>query len=131
MWYLTGFLVATGTPVAERDDDDEDDDFDHELPERAGMAKESTASGPKRRFFPSPMGLSLLVRPDPDLIRVTATWATTGGASTRVARANRSTPGYAPPIALKRQPPTSPDGEKSGSANSFGRAPCVAPCDEK
>ena len=33
--------------------------------------------------------------------------------------------------ALKRQPPTSPEGEKSGSANSFGRAPCGVPCEEK
>ena len=76
LWYLTGFLVPTGTPAAERADDDEDDDFDGEVPERAGMAEESPQHGKrtKRRFFPSSMGLSFLVRPDADMIRVTATW---------------------------------------------------------
>ena len=34
VWYLTGFLVPTGTPAAERADDEEDDDFDGEVPER-------------------------------------------------------------------------------------------------
>ena len=60
VWYLTGFLVPTGTPAAERADDDEDDDFDGEIPERAGLAEESAEHGKraKRRFFPSSMGLS-------------------------------------------------------------------------
>ena len=76
VWYLTGFLVPTGTPAAEKADDDEDDDFDGEVPERAGLAEESTQHGKraKRRFFPSSMGLSFLVRPDAATIRVTATW---------------------------------------------------------
>ena len=76
VWYLTGFLVPTGTPAAERADDDEDDDFDGEVPERAGLSEESTQHGKraKRRFFPSSMGVSFLVRPAADMIRVTATW---------------------------------------------------------
>ena len=76
VWYLTGFLVPTGTPAAERADDDEDDDFDGEVPERAGLSEESTqhSKRTKRRFFPSSMGLSFLVRPNADAIRVTATW---------------------------------------------------------
>ena len=76
VWYLTGFLVPTGTPAAAKADDDEDDDFDGEVPERAGLAEESAEHGKraKRRFFPSSMGLSFLVRPDAGTIRVTAAW---------------------------------------------------------
>ena len=76
VWYLTGFLVPTGTPAAERTDDDEDDDFDNEVPEGGGVPEESTQHGKraKRRFFPSSMGLSFLVRPAADMIRVTVTW---------------------------------------------------------
>ena len=72
VWYLTGFLVPTGTPAAEK----ADDDFDVEVPQRAGLAEESTQHGKraKRRFFPSSMGLSFLVRPDADMIRATVTW---------------------------------------------------------
>ena len=75
VWYLTGFLVPTGTPAAERTDDDEDDDFDNEVP-GGGVPEESTQHGKraKRRFFPSSMGLSFLVRPAADMIRVTVTW---------------------------------------------------------
>lgn len=76
VWYLTGFLVPTGTPVAEKADDQEDDDFDGEVPERAGLPEESAEHGKraKRRFFPSSLGLSFLVRADANTIRVTATW---------------------------------------------------------
>ena len=98
VWYLTGFLVPTGTPVAEKADDEEDDDFDGEVPERAGLPEESTEHGKrtKRRFFPSSMGLSFLVRAGADAIRVTASGATTGGESTVTAPAKRFKPGYAP-----------------------------------
>ena len=80
VWYLTGFLVPTGTPATEKADDDEDDDFDGEVPERAGLAEESTEHGKraKRRFFPSSMGLSFLARPAATTIRVTVTWGDYG-----------------------------------------------------
>ena len=76
VWYLTGFLVPSVTPAAERADDDADDDFDAEVPERPGLAEESAEQGKraKRRFFPSSMGLSFLVRPGAKTIRVTVTW---------------------------------------------------------
>ena len=76
VWYLTGFLVPTGTPAAERADDDEDDDFDGEIPERAGLTEESVEHGKraKRRFFPSSMGLTFLVRPGAATIRVAVSW---------------------------------------------------------
>ena len=75
-WYLTGFLVPSGTPAAERADDDADDDSHAEVPERPGLAEESTQDGKraKRRFFPSSMGLSFLVRPGANSIRVNVTW---------------------------------------------------------
>lgn len=71
-WYLTGFLVPSGTPAAER----ADDDFDSEVLEKAGLEEESSQQGKraKRRFFPSSMGLSFLVRPGANSILVTVTW---------------------------------------------------------
>ncbi len=76
MWYLTGFLVPSGTPRPLRGDDDAEDDWDAEVPERAGLEEESTEDGKraKRGFFPSSMGLSFLVYPDAKTIRVAATW---------------------------------------------------------
>ncbi len=76
MWYLTGFLVPTGTPGPLRGDDDAEDDWDAEVPERAGLEEESTEDGKraKRSFFPSSMGLSFLVYPGAKTIRVTVTW---------------------------------------------------------
>ncbi len=76
MWYLTGFLVPTGTPGPLRGDDDSEDDWDAEVPERAGLEEESTEDGKraKRSFFPSSMGLSFLVYPGAKTIRVTVTW---------------------------------------------------------
>ena len=76
MWYLTGFLVPTGTPGPLRSDDDAEDDWDAEVPERAGLEEESTEDGKraKRSFFPSSMGLSFLVYPGAKTVRVTVTW---------------------------------------------------------
>ena len=76
MWYLTGFLVPTGTPGPLRSDDDAGDDWDAEVPERAGLEEESTEDGKrtKRSFFPSSMGLSFLVSPAAKTIWVTVTW---------------------------------------------------------
>ena len=76
VWYLTGFLVPTGTPADDKADIDAEDDFDAEVLERPGMSEESTQHGKraKRRFFPSSMGLSFLLRPAASTIRVTVTW---------------------------------------------------------
>ena len=75
-WYLTGFLVPTGTPAAQRSDDDADDDYDAEVPDRLGLAEESVQHGKrsKRTYFPSSMGLTFLVPQAATAIRVTATW---------------------------------------------------------
>ena len=75
-WYLTGFLVPTGTPAAQRSDDDADDDYDAEVPDQPGLPEESVQHGKrsKRTFFPSSMGLTFLVPQAAGAIRVTATW---------------------------------------------------------
>src|SRR5579875_748101 len=72
-WYLTGFLVPLGAaprqkapdPQEEMDQVEEGGADDDDPPER----------GPSRpRFLPSSMGLSLLVDPSIDSLRVTARW---------------------------------------------------------
>src|SRR5262249_44909299 len=64
-WYLTGFLIPSGTPVDKRADADEDDDLD-EVSESGGLVEESSEErrAAKKGFFPSSMGLSFLVPKD-------------------------------------------------------------------
>jgi hypothetical protein len=61
-WYLTGFLIPSGTPPEESSDADEDDEME-EVPKSAGSAEESEEErkAAKKAFFPSSMGLSFLV----------------------------------------------------------------------
>ena len=61
-WYLTGFLIPSGTPPEKRADADENDDFEL-VPDGAGLAEESNdeRKAAKKGFFPSSMGLSFLV----------------------------------------------------------------------
>lgn len=75
-WYLTGFLVPTGTPAAQRSDDEADDDFAAEVPGRLGLPEESVqrSKWSKRTYFPSSMGLTFLVPQAAATIRVTASW---------------------------------------------------------
>lgn len=74
-WYLTGFLVPADTPAGARGDVDEDDDFG-ETPEEAGLVEESSDEGrpAKKGFFPSSMGLSLLVDAETDGLDVAVRW---------------------------------------------------------
>src|SRR5690606_18820673 len=62
-WYLTGFLIPSGTPPEQSSDPEADDDMEGEVPEEAGLAEESTddRKAAKKGFFPSSMGLSFLV----------------------------------------------------------------------
>ena len=62
-WYLTGFLIPSGTPPERSADVDEDDDMGSEIPSSAGLAEESNEErkAAKKGFFPSSMGLSFLV----------------------------------------------------------------------
>ncbi len=61
-WYLTGFLIPSGSPPDKSADADEDEDVG-EIPESAGLAEESNEErkAAKKGFFPSSMGLSFLV----------------------------------------------------------------------
>jgi hypothetical protein len=74
-WYLTGFLIPSGTPPEKAGDVDEDDDLD-EVPEALGLPEESTEDrkSAKKGFFPSSMGLSFLVANDARALTVTVRW---------------------------------------------------------
>ncbi len=74
-WYLTGFLIPSGTPPERSADADEDEDFG-EIPEAAGLAEESNEErkAAKKGFFPSSMGLSFLVSKEMRAITVTVRW---------------------------------------------------------
>ena len=74
-WYLTGFLIPTGTPPEKRADADENEDFEL-VPESAGLAEESNEErkAAKKAYFPSSMGLSFLVPKDAHALTVTVLW---------------------------------------------------------
>ncbi len=74
-WYLTGFLIPSGTPPEQAADTDEGEDLD-ETPESAGLAEESSEDrkAAKRGFFPSSMGLSFLVPAGAQTLQVLVSW---------------------------------------------------------
>ncbi len=74
-WYLTGFLIPSGTPPEKSADADEDDDLG-EIPESAGLSEESNEErkAAKKGFFPSSMGLSFLVQKEMHALTVTVRW---------------------------------------------------------
>jgi len=74
-WYLTGFLIPSGSPPEQSADADEDDDMG-EIPESAGLAEESAEEqrAAKKGFFPSSMGLSFLVTEGTDELDVRVRW---------------------------------------------------------
>jgi hypothetical protein len=75
-WYLTGFLIPSGTTPEKSADADEDDDMGGEIPESAGFAEESNdeRKTAKKGFFPSSMGLSFLVPKETRGLTVTVRW---------------------------------------------------------
>jgi hypothetical protein len=74
-WYLTSFLIPSGTPPESSSDADEEDDFQL-VPESAGLAEESSddRKAAKKGYFPSSMGLSFLVPKDAKDLTVTVRW---------------------------------------------------------
>ena len=74
-WYLTGFLIPSGTEPERRADADEDDVVD-ETPESGGLAEESSEErrAARKGFLPSSMGLSFLVAAAADALDVTVRW---------------------------------------------------------
>src|SRR6266542_7120196 len=74
-WYLTGFLIPSGTPPEKRSDADEDDELG-EIPETGGLAEESNEErkAAKKGFFPSSIGLSFLVDAKARSLTVAVRW---------------------------------------------------------
>jgi hypothetical protein len=74
-WYLTGFLIPTGTPPEQAADADEDEDFELAA-EPSGQPGESTEDkkAAKKGFFPSSMGLSFLTPAQVQELQVTVSW---------------------------------------------------------
>jgi len=75
-WYLTGFLIPSGTLPDKAADADEDDDLDA-IPQAAGLSEESSEDrkAAKKGYFPSSLGLSFLVPQEAHEITVFARWA--------------------------------------------------------
>ena len=74
-WYLTGFLVPSSAPPDQSADADEEEELD-ETPATAGLAEESTADrrSARRSFFPSSIGISVLVAAKVDALNVAVRW---------------------------------------------------------
>lgn len=74
-WYLTGFLIPSGTPPERSADADEDDDLGA-IPESAGLAEENNEErkAARKGFFPSSMGLSFLVPKETPTLTVAVRW---------------------------------------------------------
>ena len=75
-WYLTGFLIPSGTPPETRADADEDDDMCGEIPASAGLAEESNEErkAAKKGFFPASMGVSFLAPQETRALTLTVRW---------------------------------------------------------
>ncbi|MBD2093421.1 hypothetical protein H6F67_26605 [Microcoleus sp. FACHB-1515] len=74
-WYLTGFLVPYDAPVAQRSDDTGDDELDAVNGAGDGDDEAIPEKSPARKgFFPSSMGVSLLVSPHTQTLQLTACW---------------------------------------------------------
>ena len=75
-WYLTGFLVPYEAPADQRSDDDSDDALDQV--DRAVEGDDDNvpeATSARKAFFPSSMGLSVLVPRDTTKLQVRISWA--------------------------------------------------------
>ena len=74
-WYLTGFLIPSGTPAEHASDTDEDDDAEVVVAQ-TGMDQESNDDrrAAKKGFFPSSIGLTFLVPAATQDLTVTFRW---------------------------------------------------------
>jgi len=72
-WYLTGFLVPVDTPSRRKARDPQEE---MDTAEQGGADDDETPdrSAANPRYLPSSMGLSLLVEPETEILRVTARW---------------------------------------------------------
>ena len=75
-WYLTGFLVPYEAPAEQRSDDDSDDSLDEvDRPVEGDDDNAPEATSARKAFFPSSMGLSVLVAPETSELEVRIAWA--------------------------------------------------------
>ncbi len=75
-WYLAGFLVPYEAPAEQRSDDDGDDSLDQvERPVDGDDDNAPESTSARKAFFPSSMGLSVLVPRDTDRLQVRISWA--------------------------------------------------------
>lgn len=74
-WYLTGFLVPTKAPVEQKSDFTADDDLDDGVADAEALDDHAP---PERvvgkNYFPSSMGMSVLVPADVEVLKVDAEW---------------------------------------------------------
>jgi hypothetical protein len=75
-WYLTGFLVPLEASEAQKTDETAQDDFDSTAGDGEGTDDDVTPEPPaaRRAFFPSSIGLSLLVSEATRRLDVEASW---------------------------------------------------------
>ena len=74
-WYLTGFLIPHETPIEDRADEEAQDDPDQTVGKGLGDDESSPDRPSKRRaFFPSSLGISVLVPPGVSTLEVEAHW---------------------------------------------------------
>lgn len=78
-WYLTGFLIPSGTPAEQNSDPDEDDEPE-EVPAQAGLDQETNDDrrSAKKGFFPASIGLTFLVSAKTRELTVTLRWGDYG-----------------------------------------------------
>lgn len=75
-WYLTGFLIPYEAPATQRSDDDVDDQLDEvERVHHADDDNAPEAASARKAFFPSSIGLSVLVTADTAQLRARVAWA--------------------------------------------------------
>src|SRR5688572_19608359 len=73
-WYLTGFLVPLNAPEEQREDETAQEEIDGGG--EAGTDDESPTdrASSRRSFFPSSIGLSVLVAPGVNQLRIQVDW---------------------------------------------------------
>ena len=74
-WYLTGFLVPYGAPIEQRSDDTANDELDEVSRVSSGddeIIPEKTFA--RKAFFPSSIGLSILISEKTTELNVTVQW---------------------------------------------------------
>ena len=75
-WYLTGFLVPYEAPAEQRSDHDANDSLDEiDRPVEGDDDNAPEASSARKAFFPSSMGLSVLVAPETTELKGRLAWA--------------------------------------------------------